>query len=65
MEEVRRISEHFDAITCQRIFREANTEADLLSKQALGPFDGHLRFCEMLNGAVVDQGNLITFWLLL
>lgn len=50
MEEIPNIIKYFDEISCQRIYREANWEADKLSKLAVGPINVLLRYTELMEG---------------
>lgn len=61
MEDVNLLRTSFDHITCRHIYREANTIADHLSKDDIGPLDGFIHYSELEEKATVDQGQIRCF----
>ena len=55
---IRELETEFIQLTATHIYREHNTMADNLSKEALTLPQGHLQYAELTNGEVIDQGTL-------
>ena len=51
----------FLSISHQHIFRQFNSEADILSKKAIGCFEGLMIFKEILDKQVVTRGTFQTY----
>ena len=58
---IRELETDFIQLTATHIFREQNTMADNLSKEALTLPQGQLQFAEFTNGECIDQGTLYLF----
>ena len=58
---IRELESHFICLTASHIYREHNTYADSLSKEALTLASGHLHFLEFSDGMCIHQGSHYLF----
>ena len=58
---IRELEYHFIHLSATHIFREHNTYADSLSKEALTLASGQLQFLEFTNGDCIHQGSYYLF----
>ena len=58
---IRELESHFIRLSATHIYREHNTYADSLSKEALTLASGHLHFLEFSDGMCIHQGSHILF----
>ena len=59
---INEIKASFLSISFQHIYREHNSSADGLSKEALTMEMGNLSFSEYLDGEIIGNGDIRIFW---